>query len=62
MYPACNHWFPGPLAPSVWQMDPESDRTLLRLGCENEDSLEESHGRKSTIEVSEIYECEGSSF
>ena len=47
---------------NVWQLDPESDRTLLRLGCENEDSLEESHSRKSTIEVSEIYECEGSSF
>ena len=43
-------------------MDPESDRTLLRLGCEDEDSLEESRGHKSTIEVSEIYECEGSSF
>ena len=60
MYPACNHQFPGPLAPS--EMDPESDRTLLHLGCESEDSLEESRGRKSTIEVSEIYECEGSSF
>ena len=47
---------------NVWQLDPESDRTLLRLGCEDEDSLEESRGRKSTIEVSEIYECEGSSF
>ena len=47
---------------NVWQLDPEQDRTLLRLGCENEDSLEESRGRKSTIEVSEIYECEGSSF
>ena len=47
---------------NVWQMDPERDLTLLRLGCESEDSLEESRGRKSTIEVSEIYECEGSSF
>ena len=47
---------------NVWQLDPEQDRTLLRLGCENEDSLEESRGRKSTIEVSEICECEGSSF
>ena len=47
---------------NVWQLDPESDRTLLHLGCEDEDSLEESRGRKSTIEVSEIYECEGSSF
>ena len=47
---------------NVWQLDPESDRTLLRLGCEDEDSLEESRGRKLTIEVSEIYECEGSSF
>ena len=47
---------------NVWQLDPESDRTLLCLGCEDKDSLEESRGRKSTIEVSEIYECEGSSF
>ena len=47
---------------NVWQLDPESDRTLHRLGCEDEDSLEESHGRKSTLEVSEIYECEGFSF
>ena len=47
---------------NVWQLDPERDLTLLRLGCESEDSLEESRGRKSTIEVSEIYECEGSSF
>ena len=47
---------------NVWQLDPESDRTLLRLGCEDEDSLKESRGRKSTIEVSEICECEGSSF
>ena len=47
---------------NVWQLNPESDRTLLRLGCEDEDSLEESRGRKSTLEVSEIYECEGSSF
>ena len=47
---------------NVWQLDPEKDRTLLRLGCDSEDSLEESRGRKSTIEVSEIYECEGSSF
>ena len=47
---------------NVWQMDPERELTLLRLGCESEDSLEESRGRKSTIEVSEIYECEGSSF
>ena len=47
---------------NVWQLDPESDRTLLHLGCEDEDSLEESRGRKSTIEVSEICECEGSSF
>ena len=47
---------------NVWQLDPERDLTLLRLGCESEDSLEESRGRKSTIEVSEICECEGSSF
>ena len=47
---------------NIWQFDTESDRTLLRLGCEDEDSLEESRGRKSTIEVSEIYECEGFSF
>ena len=47
---------------NVWQLDPERDLTILRLGCESEDSLEESRGRKSTIEVSEIYECEGSSF
>ena len=47
---------------NVWQLDPEQDRTLLRLGCESEDSLEEVRGRKSTIEVSEIYKCEGSSF
>ena len=47
---------------NVWQLSPESDRTLLRLGCKDKDSLEESHGRKSTIEVSEIYECESSSF
>ena len=46
---------------NVWQLDPKRDLTLLRLGCENEDSLEEVRGRKSTIEVSEIYECEGSS-
>ena len=47
---------------NVWQLDPERDLTLLRLGCEDEDSLEETRGRKSTLEVSEIYECEGSSF
>ena len=47
---------------NVWQLDPERDLTLLRLGCEDNDSLEESRGRKSTIEVSEICECEGSSF
>ena len=47
---------------NIWQLDPESDHTLLCLGCEDEDSLEESRGCKSTIEVSEIYECEGSSF
>ena len=47
---------------NVWQLDPESDRTLLRLGCESEDSLEESRGRTSTVVVSEIYECEGLSF
>ena len=47
---------------NVWQLDPEQDRTLLRLGCESENSLEETRGRKSTIEVSEIYECESSSF
>ena len=47
---------------NVWQLEPESDRTILRLGCEDEDSLKESRGRKSTIEVSEIYEYEGSSF
>ena len=47
---------------NVWQLDPERDLTLLRLGCEDENSLEETRGRKSTIEVSENYECEGSSF
>ena len=47
---------------NVWQLDPESDCTLLRLGCESEDSLKESRSLKSTIEVSEIYKCEGSSF
>ena len=47
---------------NVWQLDPERDLTLLRLGCEDEDSLEETRGRKSTIAVSEICECEGSSF
>ena len=47
---------------NVWQLDFESDCTLLRLGCENEDSLKESRGCKSTIEVSEICECESSSF
>ena len=47
---------------NVWQLDPERDLTLLRLGCDSEDSLEETRGRTSTIEVSEIYECEGSSF
>ena len=47
---------------NVWQLNSESDRTLLHLGCEDEDSLEESCGYKLTIEVSEIYECEGSSF
>ena len=47
---------------NVWQLDPERDLTLLCLGCESEDSLEETRGRKSTIEVSEICECEGSSF
>ena len=47
---------------NIWQLDPEGDRTLLRLGCEDEDSLKESRSCKSTIEVSEIYECEGSSF
>ena len=47
---------------NTWQLEPESDRTLLRLGCIDEDSLEESRGRTSTIVVSEIYECEGSSF
>ena len=47
---------------NVWQLDPESDRTLLRLGCEDEDSLKESRGCTSTIEVSETYECEGFSF
>ena len=47
---------------NVWQLDPEGDCTLLRLGCEDKNSLEESRGRKSTIEVNEIYECESSSF
>ena len=46
---------------NVWQLDPESDCTLLRLGCQDEDSLEESLGRMSTIEVSMINKCEGSS-
>ena len=46
---------------NIWQLDPESDRTLLHLGCQDEDSLEESLGRTSTIEVSMINECEGSS-
>ena len=47
---------------NVWQLDPKSDHTLLHLGCEDEESLEESRSHKSTIEVSEICECEGSSF
>ena len=46
---------------NIWQLDPESDHTLLHLGCQNEDSLEESLGRMSTIEVSMINKCEGSS-
>ena len=46
---------------NIWQLDPESDHTLLCLGCQNEDSLEESLGHTSTIEVSVINECEGSS-
>ena len=40
---------------NVWQLDPESDCTLLRLGCQNEDSLEESLGQTLTIEVSMIF-------
>ena len=48
-------------AKNIWQLDPESDRVLLHLGCENEESLEETVGRTSTIEVSVINECEGSS-
>ena len=46
---------------NVWQLDPESDCTLFHLGCQDEDSLEESLGCMSTIEVSMINECEGSS-
>ena len=36
---------------NVWQLDPESDCTLLRLGCEDEDLLKESRGHKSTIDT-----------
>ena len=46
---------------NVWQLDTESDCTLLHLGCQDEDSLEESLGCTLTIEVSVINECEGSS-
>ena len=46
---------------NVWQLDPEGDRTLLCLGCQDKDSLEESLGHTSTIKVSVINECEGSS-
>ena len=46
---------------NVWQLDQDSDCTLLHLGCQNKDSLEESVGQTSTIEVSVINECEGSS-
>ena len=40
---------------NVWQLDSESDHTLLCLGCQDEDSLEESLGQTSTIEVSVIF-------
>ena len=40
---------------NVWQLDPESDRTLLRLGCQDKDSLEEPLGRTLIIEVSVIF-------
>ena len=40
---------------NVWQLDPESDHVLLCLGCKNEESLEETVGRTSTIEVSVIF-------
>ena len=40
---------------NVWQLDPESDHTLLHLGCQDKDSLEESLGCTSTIEVSVIF-------
>ena len=40
---------------NVWQLDPESDHTLLCLRCQDKDSLEESLGRTSTIEVSVIF-------
>ena len=46
---------------NVWQLDPKSDCTLLHLGCQDEDSLEESIGHMSTIKVSVINKCEGSS-
>ena len=46
---------------NIWQLDPESDHTLLHLSCQDEDSFEESLGCMSTIEVSMINECEGSS-
>ena len=29
MYPACNHWFPGPLAPS--DSDPRKERRFVAL-------------------------------
>ena len=46
---------------NIWQLDPKSDCTLFCLGCQDKDSLEESLGCMSTIEVSVINKCEGSS-
>ena len=46
---------------NIWQLEPESDHTLLHLGCQDKYSLEESLGRTLTIEVSMINKCEGSS-
>ena len=41
---------------NVWQLDPESDCVLFCLRCEDEDSLEETVGCTSTIEVSMIFQ------
>ena len=40
---------------NIWRLDSESNCVLLCLGCEDEDSLEETIGHTSTIEVSMIF-------